>query len=383
MPAVKMPNNQNNKRIKIAYIMPTLDRGGAERFLTDLILNLDRHLYEPTLILFKRGGDWTAELVAENIPVIILEKKRPWDIKNFRQLFLALKKIRPQIVHTQLGGDLYGRLAAKILRIPVIVSTEQNVNPDEGQLKRRLKIITSRYANKIVAISSAVKNDLIKRYRTPPDKIIVIYNGLEINRFLTEGSAKPVKSAGRIEPDARIIIGTIGRLEPQKGQSVLIKAGQGIDLPDWSCLIAGTGSLEKELTDKINRLGLSQKIKLIGPTADPSRFLKKLDIFVLPSLWEGLGIVLLEAGLSGLPIIASEVDGITEIIDETTGWLVPAGDSGELARQINWLGVNLDSPAVRKKSERLKEKIIRHFSITTITRQYSDLYQALLEQKNK
>jgi glycosyltransferase involved in cell wall biosynthesis len=96
-----------------------------------------------------------------------------------------------------------------------------------------------------------------------------------------------------------------------------------------------------------------------------------------------LGIVLLEAGLSGRPIIASRVDGITEIIDETTGWLVPAGDSEELARRITWLGNNLNNPLVQEKSRRLKEKIIRHFSISTITQRYSDLYQALLEQKNK
>ena len=359
--------------------MPTLDRGGAERFLTDLILNLDQEIYEPVLILFKRGGDWAAELTAENIPVVILEKKRHWDIKNFRQLFLALKKIKPQIVHTQLGGDLYGRLAAKMLRVPVIVSTEQNVNPDEEKLRRRLKIMTSRYADKIVAISSAVKNDLIKRYKTPLDKIAVIYNGLEIERFIDKEPAEPTK---RVIPGA-LIIGTLGRLEPQKGQSVLIEAGSKIDLPNWSCLIAGTGSLEKKLASKINELGLSQKIKLIGSISDPSRFLKGLDIFVLPSLWEGLGIVLLEAGLSGRPIIASDVDGITEIIDETTGWLTPAGDSGELARRITWLGNNLDSSVVREKSERLKEKIICHFSIKTVARQYSDLYQVLLKQKNK
>jgi len=372
--------NKNNKPIKIVYIMPTLDRGGAERFLTDLILNLDRQIYDPVLILFKRGGDWTAELTAANIPVIILQKKRSWDVKNFRQLFLALKKIRPQIVHTQLGGDLYGRLAAKLLGVPIIISTEQNVNPDEKPLRRRLKIMTSRYADKIVAISAAVKNDLIKRYQTPLDKITVIHNGLEIDRFLVD---EPAKLADQTKVATQIIIGTMGRLAPQKGQAILIEAGRKIDLPNWSCLIAGAGSLEKKLTDQINELGLSQKIKLTGPQAEASRFLRGLDIFVLPSLWEGLGIVLLEAGLSGRPIIASRVDGITEIIDETTGWLVPAGDSEELARRITWLGNNLNNPLVQEKSRRLKEKIIRHFSISTITQRYSDLYQALLEQKNK
>jgi len=373
MPVAVKPTKS---KIKIVYILPTLDRGGAERFLADLILNLNRQIYEPTLILFKRGGDWLAELTAENVPVIILDKKRRLDLKNFWQLFWTLKKLKPQIVHTQLGGDLYGRLAARILKVPVIISTEQNVNPDAKPLISFFKKLTSHWADKIVAISQAVRDDVINRYQIPIEKVTVIYNGLEIKKFLNNEREIPVSQES-------IRVGTIGRLEPQKGQTVLIKAWGMINQPTWSCHLAGEGSLTAELTQQITRANLNQQVKLIGPITNVALFLKELDIFVLPSLWEGLGIVLLEAGLSGCPIIASQVDGVTEIINEKTGWLVPAGDAEILAQKIVWLGNNLSDPAVQDKTIHLKEKIIQKFSITRISEQYSELYQSLLKQKEK
>ncbi len=179
---LKNPSNQASK-IKIVYVVPTLDSGGAERFLVDLILNLDRDIYEATLILFKRGGLWLKELEEANVSVIILNKKYLIDFANFLSILKNLKKIKPTIVHTQLGGDLYGRLAAKILNIPVIISTEQNLNPDEKFISNAIKKITSRMASKIVAISGAVKNDLIKRYKISAYKIFLIYNGLNKNKF--------------------------------------------------------------------------------------------------------------------------------------------------------------------------------------------------------
>ena len=119
-------------KIKILYIIPTLDLGGAERFMVDLILNLDREKYEPTLILFKRGGIWLEELNLAGISALVLQKKFKIDLINFFNILKSIKMIKPTIVHTELGGDLYGRLAAKILKVPFIISTEQNLNPNEN-----------------------------------------------------------------------------------------------------------------------------------------------------------------------------------------------------------------------------------------------------------
>ncbi|MFA6995189.1 MAG: glycosyltransferase [Patescibacteria group bacterium] len=371
-------NQSRQNKIKIVYVMPSLDKGGAERFITDLILNLDSRFFNSTLILFKRGGDWLSELSTKNIPVIILEKKHKIDLINFWQLFKVLKKINPEIVHTQLGGDIYGRLAAKLLKIPVILSTEQNVNPDEKLLNNIIKRITGRYADKIVAISQAVKSDLISRYRTKENKIIVIPNGLEINKFLNQAKNSVVNQVRKNKP---LVFGTIGRLSPQKGYSGLIRVWKQLKQRGYLCLIAGVGPLAHKLKDEIAAAKLKTEIKLVGPV-ESVRFLNSLDVFVFPSLWEGQGLVLLEAGLIGLPIIASSVDGIREIIDEGTGWPVPAGDEAAWAAKIYWLANNIDSPEVNFRAERLRERIINNYDISKIAKRYQVLYFDLLNKKN-
>jgi glycosyltransferase involved in cell wall biosynthesis len=372
-----MPKNQSNQenKIKIVYVIPTLDPGGAERFLVDLILNLDRNIYEPTLILFKRGGLWLKELEEENISVITLNKKYLIDFANFLGIIRNLKKIKPLIVHTQLGGDLYGRLAAKILNIPIIISTEQNLNPDEKFVPNIIKKITSKTASKIVAISEAVKNDIIKRYKISADRVIIIYNGLNIDKFLNFN--KEIKTTGS-EP-RKIILGTIGRLSTQKGHSVLINALARIKDLNFEFRIVGAGFLENSLNKQIENLGLNDKVKLIGTVKDTPAFLDSLDAFVFPSLWEGQGIVLMEAALMGLPIIASDVDGIKEVLSQENAYLVKAGDEKDLADKITWLLNNIDSAPVKERSLRLKNEIINKFSITKTAEEYQKLYQDLLK----
>jgi len=372
-------DKQNNK-IKIVYVIPTLDSGGAERFFVDLILNLDLDKFAPTFLLFKSGGLWLKELEEANIPIILLSKKYKIDLINFLKLFSNLKKIRPEIVHTQLGGDFYGRIAAKILKVPVIISTEQNLNPEEKFWPNLFKKFTSCLADSIIAISSAVKNDLVSRYNIKPDKIKIIPNGVNIKKFLNYSKTPdlPIKN---VTFPRKIILGTIGRLTKQKGQVILIKALAKLKNYDFECLIAGVGSLEESLNNKIKSLNLSGKVKLVGKINDVPNFLNSLDAFIFPSIWEGQGIVLLEAALAGLPIIASEVDGIKDLLSNETAYLTKVGDVEDLSSKIAWLLNNLDSVTVRSRSNKLREEVINRYSIEKICAEYQKLYLSLLNSK--
>jgi len=204
-------------KLKILYISPTLDQGGAERFMTDLVVNLDRAEFSHYLLLFKRGGIWVSELEAKNIPVKILTKRWLFDVINFWQIYKFIRDLDPDIVHTQLGGDIYGRLAARLVGVKTIISTEQNVNPDETWLINLLKRWTSKYSQITVAITEAVRQDAIKRYGLDVDKTVVIPNGLDIKKF-----AQPSNNNFRTE--AGLTFGTIGRLSEQKGHSYLVEA---------------------------------------------------------------------------------------------------------------------------------------------------------------
>lgn len=364
-------------KIKVLYIMPALDQGGAERFLVDLILNLDKNIYEPTLLLFKRSGLWINELEAINVPVIILSKRFKFDINNFFAIVNSIKKIKPDVVHTQLGADIYGRLAAKFLKVPVIISTEQNLNPDESLLRNLGKRLTAKLEDKTVAISLAVKNDLLLRYKIKEDKIQIISNGININKF--SGFSRKMISK---EP-YKIVIGTMGRLVHQKGQNILIEALSKINDNNFECLIAGSGPLEKKLNEHIEKLGLQQKVKLVGLISDSPKFLNSLDAFIFPSIWEGQGIVLMEAALMNLPIIASDVDGIKEILSDETAYLVEPGNIDALAAKILWLLNNINSELVKSKTIKLHGVIVNQYAITKIAKDYESLYQKMLTLKKR
>jgi glycosyltransferase involved in cell wall biosynthesis len=362
-------------KINIVYIVPTLDQGGAERFIVDLILSLNPDDFAPHLILLKRGGEWLSELTAKNIPVTIIQQKSKLDIASFFKLIAELKKIKPVIVHTELGGDIYGQLAARISKVPVVLSTEQNVNYHEKFLPWLAKRIISHWSDQVVAISQAVARDARQRYHLNDQQLIIIPNGLPTAKFpLRQTSASTNKST--------LLFGSLGRLVPQKGYASLIKAWGQLTNKNLNCAVAGAGYLQTELQQNIEQLVLTKRFKLIGPISNPTSWLSSLDAFILPSLWEGQGLVLLEAGLIGLPIIASAVDGVTELIDDTTGYLVPPGDAQTLAKKIDWLANNLTTPGVQQKTLALRQKIIANFSIEQITQKYQNLYRQLLNTKN-
>ena len=174
------------RKTKIAYIIPSLDAGGAERFVLDLIHNLDKTKFVVSLVLFSHGGFFLEEAKQMGIEVVVLEKKRKLDILNFVKLYKTIKRIRPDIVHTELGGDIYGRLVAKMLGVKVIVSTEQNVDRNEKGMMKCLKKWTNSLGDMVVAISLAVKDDLRRRYESKENKMRVIYNGIRTEKFLVE-----------------------------------------------------------------------------------------------------------------------------------------------------------------------------------------------------
>ena len=357
-------------KIKIAYILPAPAGGGAEKFTLDLLNNLDKEHFSPTVIFYKRSGFFYEDFKNSGAEIIMLPIRRRLSFLNFFNLVKTLKTIKPDIVHTQLGGDYYGFFTGRLAGVKYFVSTLQNVETNQAFFRRWLVGFCLRRFNKIIAISRAVVADAVKRYKlkTVP---VIIYNGLEIDKFLNDS---------RLYQKPEIAtIGSIGRLVPQKNFPVLISALQKIKDRPFACLIAGDGSDHLKLQDLINKAGLEKKILLLGNQKNIKAFLDSLDIFVLPSAWEGLGIAALEAGLNALPVIVSDVDGLKEVVtDGEDGWYFKSGDSSDLANKITYLLDNLDNPTVAVVAQKLQAKIKTNFAIEKITRDYEKLYLALV-----
>jgi glycosyltransferase involved in cell wall biosynthesis len=360
--------------------MPSLDAGGAEKFLVDLIKNLDQNKFILEVILFSHAGFFIDELKDYGIPIKVIKKRYKIDILNFIRLFWKLSKSRADIIHTQLGGDVYGRLIGWMIGTKVIISTEQSMNKDESFLINLARTLTARFADRIVAISKAVKRDMIKRYRIDPRRTTIIYNGIDIAHFLRDSKTNN-KFAPHYENNC-LVFGGMGRLSTEKNWPTLLRAISLLKNQNVKCLIAGAGIEQDKLELLIKELNITAKVELVGLVRDVKGFLGRLSFFVLPSHWEGLGVVLLEAGISGLPVIASEIDGISEIIiNNKTGLTFNPNSPADLAVKIDLLINHINSLEVMRTQENLQEHIRNNFDIKVIARQYERLYQDLYYAK--
>lgn len=353
---------------KILHIIPALGMGGAERVVVDICLGLETSEFETVVLSFVSGGYWKEILEQKHIRVIELHKKSKFDLKNFLMIKKIIKQEEPDIIHTHLGGDLYGRLAARLLGYRNIISTEHNVNPDEGFLINIFKKITSTWAKKIIAVSQAVASDAGHRYGIAKEKIRVIHNGIDMKNFI----AKEAQSNSSM-----IQIGSAGRLTEQKGFAVLVNALSELKDLNFHCTIAGEGVKRAELEALVTSLGLDEKVSLPGLRSDIPEFLHDLDIFVLPSLWEGLGIAVLEAGATSLPVVASNVDGIREIITDTKdGLLFEPGDAHALADKLRSLMNNANER--ERLGRALRAVVTEHFSVLKMVAEYRKVYLEIL-----
>ena len=368
-------NELLRKKIKIAYIIPQLSGGGAERMVIDLATHLPASLYSVFVLILKDkvAPGWEEELIQANIQVVKFHKKIKLDIFCIWRLIRWLKRNRPDILHTHLfGGDFYGRLAGHWAGVPHIVGTEHNINWAEGRLKRWLKRLTAPWAEKIIAVSLTVL-DYMKRYEgVVSSQAMVIYNGVPLEKFapsyfITEASwPRDIK---------KIAIGGLGRLEYQKNWPCLIRAAT--KLPNNVIInIAGVGQEMKNLQQLIYSLSLEKQVKLVGWQTS-AKFLSQLDIFVLPSWWEGLPIALLEAGAIGLPVIVADIPSNREIIRDTTlGLWFDPNSSEELAEKLKLL---INEPTIAwEMATNLHKMVETQFSLDLMRQRYQEVYGSLL-----
>lgn len=357
-------------KIKIIHIICSLGYGGAERFLVDLIKFSDHEKFEIKVVTAVRGGPLVQELEKMGIPVQVFEKKTKLGLGVLWKIYRYLRKEKPDIVHTHLfAGDAWGKTAAILARVPIIISTEQNLWWDEGWLKKLCKWILSHWTDKVAAISEAVKNYLIKTEHISKSKIVVIPNGVDTEKFFV---SEPQFFVNPIP-----VVGTIGRLEKQKGHQYLLETLSLLKERQWEAWLIGEGSLQGKLEKQAKQQGIKERVQFLSPTGDILPLLQKMDIFVLPSLWEGLGIVLLEAALAGKPIIASAVDGIKEILEnKKTALLVPPASPASLAKAIEWL---LEHRQEAQQMALTAQRAVKEkFDIRIIAQDYQKLYLQLM-----
>jgi len=325
---------------RVLYLSHAFAVGGAE----EMVLNLVRHLppqYVPAVACIHEAGPIGLEIERTGVPFKVLGLKpgvlRPFDVLRLRDF---LYECQPDIVHTfLLTGSLYGRFAAMMARVPVVIGTEVNVYEKKRTLHALAERWLMRDTDAVVASAESVRDFYIRQVKADPAKVEVIYNAVDWAQLQATMSRDEMRASVDVPTDAPLLT-IIARLTEQKGHRILLDALVRPDLAHARLLVVGDGPLRQALERQAANLGLSPRVRFVGARRDLGNILAATDAFVMPSFWEGLPLAMVLAMGAGVPVVATRVAGIPEVVqDGVTGLLVTPGDSGELgaalARVVN------------------------------------------------
>ena len=358
-----------------------LNYGGLQRLVVDISKNLDKTKYQVSVCALREAGDLEDELRKEDIKVIKLSPANNGvDYLSFWKLFKIFKEERPDIIHTHNTQPFVeGGIAAILAKIPVHVHTDHGRQFPDKRRYMFAEWVFSHFANQMVAVSENLKEDISKYEGIRPDKIKVILNGIDGNKYNNKIDKNKKRRELGIDNKYNIILGFVGRLSPEKGLIYLIRAMDALvkEFSNLLLLIAGEGALLEELKMETIALGIEQNIRFLGPRSDINEILGILDIFVLPSLREGLPLVLLEAAAASLPIVATDVGGNKQVVKHgTNGLLVKHGDATSLYYAIKELIMN---EGMRNEFGcNSYDLFINNFTIEKMMKKYENIYQSCL-----
>lgn len=363
-------------RPHVAHIIDRLPPDGAERLLVDVLKNRSND-FTFTVVCLIAGGELVAELENMNVPVIIFKRKHKLDIGLIFRLRKWLRLNNIDVVHTHLfTADSWGRLAAFLARVPCIVNTVHSTNTWKTKIHRFIDRILAKVSTNIIACSDEVANVLIKHDGISAKRIKVVANGIDLRRF------ENVTAIDLVNKTTTVNLVVIGRLHPAKGHQDLIPVINTIKgkCSDFHLYFVGEGELRPEIEENIKKSDLQDLITLMGQRQDIPAILAAMDIFVMPSKWEGLPMALLEAMAMGKTVVATRVGGIPDVITHNeNGLLVDVDDSAALAE--NLLKVITDNKLRLRLGTAAKEMVRQQYSAVSVSRKYEQIYKQALTCK--
>lgn len=374
----------------VVHIIFALGTGGLENGLVNIINRCPPSRYRHAIICLSHAEHFASRLTAADVEVIELHKKPGYDLRVYWRLWRQLRRLQPAIVHTRnlaaLETQVLGLLMPDCRRVHGEHGRDMHDLDGSNRKYNFLRRALSPLIHQFIAVSQDLSHWLVDTVRIPAGKVSQIYNGVDTQRFATLARKDDSPAGIPIEfrrCDNRLVVGTVGRLVAVKDQQLLLLAVHKLILKrPWlrawlRVLIIGDGPERTGLGNQIERLALTELVWLAGDREDIPELLRSMDIFVLPSLGEGISNTVLEAMATGLPVIASAVGGNPELVQEgTTGLLFPAGDADALTHALMTL---IDDPALRRHMGRAAAVRIRqNFNWQRTVDSYLGLYDELL-----
>jgi glycosyltransferase involved in cell wall biosynthesis len=362
-------------RRRVVFLVGTLDAGGAERVL----LNWARHLtdagWEVSFVCLYRPGRLAEEaarlgrLECVGVPT---SGGLAAGLAALPRVAGALTRARAPIVQAfHLVPWGLGAVIGRLSRERSLVASVQNMPPPPTMKRSILLRLAARWTDHIVACCRTVRAAFLRDYRAAGERVSVIYNSVDDEAFV-----EPLSGRRR---NGTLVIGTVAHLTPQKGHAHLIGAAvdlkrRGLDF-DWRLI--GAGALRGELEREVERCGVTDCIRFYGFRSDVRALLGELDLFVLPSLWEGLPVAVLEAMAAGVPVIATDVGGNAELIEHgVTGLMVPPAHPSALADAVTSLACDADARS--RMAEAARATVKARFTVRVAGEQLVSVYEGLL-----
>lgn len=356
--------------MKIIQVIPTFGYGGAETMVEALSKYLQQQGHSVIVIsLYNIRTEHTDRLVNEGIRVLFLDKKKGFDISAIYRLSKILRKEKPDAVHNHLYSLKYAAIAAKFARMKVVVHTVHNTAQKEmGVCDRRFnRFLYHRWGVTPVALSKEIRTTILEEYGLKEENVPVIFNGIDLRGNLPKNSYK-------IRDKLRVI--HVGRFQEQKNHRCILEAANILKnhRVKFEIRLFGEGGLIEEIKRYAQELNVEDCVFFMGTSENVPMEMRDSDVFILPSLWEGMPMTIIEAMSVGLPIIASDVGGVAEMIkNENNGLLIHASPE-ELAKAVSRL---YDDERLRLRLGTAAYESSTCFSADEMACNYANLYQRM------
>jgi sugar transferase (PEP-CTERM/EpsH1 system associated) len=370
----------------IAHVVYRFDIGGLENGVVNLINNLPADTYRHAVVSLTAITDFRRRVLRDDVEFLALDKPPGHTARIYPQLFRLFRRLRPSIVHSRNLAALETVVPAWAAGVPIRIHGEHGRDQEDvagTRFKHRLIRRAYRpFVSHYVALSGDLAGYLANTIGVPGERVTRLCNGVDTQRFRPAAVRTPIPGCPFLDPD-QWIVGTIGRMQTVKAQADLVRAfARAIALDPalksrLRLVLVGDGPQFGEVAAAVAAAGLGQLVWLPGERNDVADILRGLDCFVLPSLFEGISNVILEAMASGLPVIATAVGGNSELIDAgRSGQLVPAADAEAMAQAILSYASSPESARTAGRTARLEAE--RRFSLEAMMRGYGELYGRLL-----
>ncbi len=391
-------HSSSRRKIKIVRVIARMNIGGPAIHVTLLNAGLDPTRYESVLVSgLENPGEgnllgWAASKGVH--PVMVPEmigeatfKLR--DVAALRKLYALLRREQPEVVHTHTAkAGFVGRVAAKFAGVPIIVHTYHGhvlrgyYGPLRTRLLAQMEKTLARFSDRIVAVSETLRQELASLGIAPIEKIVAIPLGLELGSFLNnQGLRGTFRQELGLSSDAKLV-GIVGRIALIKNHRLFLEMARQIHsrVPASRFVIVGDGPRRCELEEYARQLEIEKVVIFTGWRRDLAKIYTDLDVLVVSSINEGTPVSAIEAMASGVPVVATRVGGLPDIVNaDVTGELVTPGDSGALARAVEKiLG---DVPRSRRMGLEARKFAMEHFQVQRLVRDMESMYEELFGEK--